>query len=144
MLLFQLLKQQIVLPCMMLANIPKGLSSQFFTRAMTFIMGIVTMARLTHNMPKKLTDAIIYTSPIYCADTMFIGQVPLHQFSEPAISGAEYMPVLKLMAGLEEKVSGLSMKPAGMPAEKEEMLNATISQVDSLELDLMATKKVHL
>ncbi|KAB1201959.1 Phosphatidylinositol/phosphatidylcholine transfer protein SFH12 [Morella rubra] len=69
------------------------------------------------------------------------GQVPLHQFSEPAISGAEYMPFLKLMAGLEEKVSGLSMKPAGMPAEKEEMLNATISQVDSLELDLMATKK---
>lgn len=122
-------------------KIPEGLSSQIFTGLMAIIMGIVTMVRLTRNMPKKLTDATIYSSPCYCVDTMFKGQAPSHHFPEPAISGAEYMSVLKRMAELEDKVSVLSMKPAAMPAEKEEMLNAAISRVDALEQELTATKK---
>ncbi|XP_059435989.1 phosphatidylinositol/phosphatidylcholine transfer protein SFH12 isoform X2 [Corylus avellana] len=122
-------------------KIPEGFSSQIFTGLMAIIMGIVTMVRLTRNMPKKVTDATIYSSPFYCVDTMFKGQAPSHQFPEPAISGVEYMSVLKRMAELEEKVSVLSMKPAGMPAEKEQILNAAISRVDALEQELMATKK---
>lgn len=123
-------------------KIPEGFGSQIFTGLMAIIMGIVTMVRLTRNMPKKVTDATIYSSPLYCVDTMFKGQAPSHQFPEPAISGVEYMSVLKRMAELEEKVSVLSLKPAGMPAEKEQILNAAISRVDALEQELMATKKV--
>ena len=123
-------------------KIPEGFSSQIFTGLMAIIMGIVTMVRLTRNMPKKLTDATIYSSPFYCVDTMFKGQAPSQQFPEPAISGVEYMSVMKRMAELEEKLSVLSMKPAGMPAEKEQLLNAAISRVDALEQELMATKKV--
>lgn len=100
------------------------------------------MIRLTRNMPKKLTDATIYASPIYCVDTMMKGQVHPHQLPGPTISAGEYMSVMKRMADLEDRVSVLSMKPAAMPAEKEEMLNTAISRVDALEQELMATKKV--
>ncbi|GMY12117.1 phosphatidylinositol/phosphatidylcholine transfer protein SFH12-like isoform X2 [Fagus crenata] len=119
----------------------EGFSSQFFAGLMAFVVGIVTMVRMTRNMPKKLTDATMYYSPMYCVDTMFKGQAPSHQFPEPAIPGSEFMYVLKRMAELEDKVSVLSVKPAAMPAEKEEMLNAAISRVDALEQELMATKK---
>jgi hypothetical protein len=122
----------------------EGFSSQFFAGLMAFVVGIVTMVRMTRNMPKKLTDATMYYSPMYCVDTMFKGQAPSHQFPEPAIPGSEFMYVLKRMAELEDKVSVLSVKPAAMPAEKEEMLNAAISRVDALEQELMATKKVHI
>lgn len=75
---------------------------------------------------------------------MFKGQAPSHQLPEPAISVSDFMSVLKRMAELEEKANVLSMKPAAMPAEKEEMLNAAICRVDALEQELEATRKVHI
>jgi len=72
---------------------------------------------------------------------MIKGQAHHHQLPGPAISQAEYLTVMKRMAELEEKVSVLSIKPATMPVEKVEMLNAAVSRVDALEQELMATKK---
>ncbi|KAL5557387.1 hypothetical protein UlMin_039623 [Ulmus minor] len=112
-----------------------GFSSQIFTGVMTVVMGIMTMVRLTRNMPKKLTDSTFYSSPIYCDDTMF----KTHE--APAISTVDYMSVMKRMAELEERVSVMSMKPAAIPPEKEAMLNAATSRIDALEQELMATKK---
>ena len=105
---------------------------------MAFILGIVTMVRLTRNMPKKLTEAALYSSSDYYDGEMIKG----HQLSSPAISSTDYMLVIKRMAKLEEKVNVLSNKPAVMPPEKEEMLNVALSRVDALEQELSSTKKV--
>ncbi|XP_027360950.1 phosphatidylinositol/phosphatidylcholine transfer protein SFH12-like [Abrus precatorius] len=53
----------------------------------------------------------------------------------------EFATVMKRMAELEEKMVNLKHQPPIMPADKEEMLNATISRADDLEKQLMATKK---
>ncbi|KAF8410562.1 hypothetical protein HHK36_003093 [Tetracentron sinense] len=120
---------------------PEGISTQIFSGVMAFVMGIVTVIRFTHSMPKKLADATLYSSPVYCVGTMIKGQVHPQQLPVPAISSTEYLSVMKRMDELEEKVSVLSMKPAAMPAEKVEILNAAVSRVDGLEQELTATKK---
>lgn len=118
-------------------EVPEGnISSQLFTGVMAFVMGIVTMIRVTKNMPKKLTDATIYSNPGYNVD-----EVDRHK-STPGIYGAEYIAVMKRMAELEDAVTILSAKPAAMLAEKEEMLNAAVSRVDALEQELMSTRRV--
>ncbi|KAJ7944237.1 Phosphatidylinositol/phosphatidylcholine transfer protein [Quillaja saponaria] len=124
-------------PC----KIHEGVSSQIFTGVMAVVMGVVTMVRMTRNMPKKLTDASFYSNTVCGDDTVYKGQVPSQKFPAPVVSASEYMSAMKRMAELEEKVSVLSMQPAAMPAEKEEMLNAAMSRVDMLEQELMATKK---
>ncbi|KAG5245570.1 phosphatidylinositol/phosphatidylcholine transfer protein [Salix suchowensis] len=103
---------------------PQAISSPLFTGVMALVTGIVTMIRVTRNVPRKMTDATIYSSPVYCDDTAV--RTPENQ--SPAISSADYMIFLKRMAKLEDKVS-------------EEMLNAALSRVDGLEQELMATKK---
>ncbi|XP_057981686.1 phosphatidylinositol/phosphatidylcholine transfer protein SFH12-like [Malania oleifera] len=115
---------------------PLGISNQIVTGLMAFVMGIVTMIRLTRNMPRKLTDATLYSSPYFCVDPM----MKPHKLPAPAISTSDYLSVMKRMADLEEKVIAMS-KPASISTEKEEMLNAAISRVDALEQELMATKK---
>nr|DAD21586.1 TPA_asm: hypothetical protein HUJ06_023049 [Nelumbo nucifera] len=117
---------------------PEGGSNQIFTGLMAFVMGIVTMIRLTRTMPKKLTDANLYSSPIYYVDPMIKDQ---SQLSGPSISETQYLSIMKRMDELEEKVTVLSMKPAEMSAEKEEMLNAAVRRIEALEQELMATKK---
>ncbi|GAV65275.1 CRAL_TRIO domain-containing protein/CRAL_TRIO_N domain-containing protein [Cephalotus follicularis] len=119
---------------------PGGASSQIFTGVLAIVMGIVTMIKVTRNMPKKLTDTI-YSRASYCDDTMFEGLASSEKFPPPAISSAQYFAAMKRLAELEERVSVLSMKPATMPAEKEEQLNNALSRVDALEQELMATKK---
>ncbi|XP_077253534.1 phosphatidylinositol/phosphatidylcholine transfer protein SFH12-like [Tasmannia lanceolata] len=121
---------------------PEGVSTSIFAGLMAFVMGIFTMLRVTQSMPKKLTEAALgCATPVYCVDTMLKGQAHHHQLPVPVISGSEYSSVMKHLGELEEKVSILSMKPAEMPREKEEMLNAAVSRVDALEAELMATKK---
>ena len=122
---------------------PEGFSNQIFTGVMTLVMGVVTMIKVTRNMPKKLTDASLLSSSLHYDDTAMIkDHVHPQKLAAPAISSADFMAVMKRMAALEEKVTVLTMKPAEMPAEKEEMLNAALSRVDNLEQELMATKKV--
>ncbi|PSS06048.1 Phosphatidylinositol/phosphatidylcholine transfer protein [Actinidia chinensis var. chinensis] len=121
---------------------PEGFSNQIFTGVMTLVMGVVTMIKVTRNMPKKLTDASLLSSSLHYDDTAMIkDHVHPQKLAAPAISSADFMAVMKRMAALEEKVTVLTMKPAEMPAEKEEMLNAALSRVDNLEQELMATKK---
>ncbi|GLT82724.1 hypothetical protein SLE2022_010810 [Rubroshorea leprosula] len=121
-------------------KIHDGLSNNLLTGVMTFVMGIVTMIRVTRNMPRKLTDANIYSSPLNCVDGDIKGNNPSPK-SQPGISKEDYMAVLKRMAELEEKLSVLNTKPAEMPPEKDELLSAAISRVETLEQELTATKK---
>ncbi|KAK4424127.1 Phosphatidylinositol/phosphatidylcholine transfer protein SFH10 [Sesamum alatum] len=114
-----------------------GLSNQLFTGVMTFVMGVVTMIRMTRNMPKKLTDATLYSSSMYGDDCK--GQS--HGYNMPTISSEDYFIMMKRVNELEEKVSVLVNKPATMPPEKEEMLNTALKRVDTLEQELLATKK---
>lgn len=108
-------------------------------------MGFVTMVRLARNMPRKLTNATLYSSSILGdVDLMMKPQAHPYQLPAPTISTAEYFSMVKRMAELEEKVIVLSNKPAVMPPEKEEMLNAALSRVDALEQQLSATKKVSI
>ncbi|KAA8536084.1 hypothetical protein F0562_028562 [Nyssa sinensis] len=111
----------------------QGISNQIFTGVMSLVLGIVTMVRLTRNMPRKFTDGVV--------DAIIKGQAHPNQLPAPAISSIEYSSMMKRMGELEEHVSVLSKKPATMPPEKEEMLNAALSRVDALEQELSATKK---
>ena len=120
-----------------------GFSNPLVSGMMTFVMGIVTMIRLTRNMPKKLTDATLYSTATYY-DDLAEDQVNTHKLAGPAISEAEYFGMMKRLGELEGKVIALSGKPATMPPEKEEMLNAALSRVDALEQELASTKKVLL
>lgn len=101
---------------------------------MTFVMGIVTMVRLTRNMPRKLTEATLYSTNDYYTDSPAKG-IP--------VAGTEYVSMMKRMADLEEKMNTLSKKPTTMPPEKEEQLNAALSRVETLEQELSVTKKVY-
>lgn len=119
-------------------KIHEKVNSQIFTGVMAFVMGIVTMVRMTRNMPKKLTDANFYSN--------FGGEYNKGQGNDqmtiPAISPQEFMTVMKRMAELEEKMTNMNNFTICMPPEKEEMLNAAITRADALEQELMATKKV--
>ncbi|XP_058088718.1 phosphatidylinositol/phosphatidylcholine transfer protein SFH3-like [Magnolia sinica] len=111
-----------------------------FGGVMAFVMGIVTMLRVTRSMPKK-DSAMDCAYPAYSVDKMIKGQTLHHQFPITTISTTDYASVMKRLGELEEKVTVLSMQPQ-MPIEKEEMLNAAVSRVDALEAELESTKKV--
>lgn len=117
---------------------PEGISNPIIGGIMALVMGIFTVVRLARNMPKKVTEASLYDSSFYYDTTMMKG----HQLPPPAITSTDYMSMMKRMAELEKKVIVLSNKPAVMPPEKEELLNAALSRVDALEQQLSSTKKV--
>lgn len=117
---------------------PEGISNQIVAGLMAFIMGIVTMVRLTRNMPKKMTDANLYATPMYCFDSMSKSQG--NMLAAPGISNAEFMTVMKRMAAMEEKLMAMAVKPDAI-SEKEEMLQVASNRVDALENELSATKK---
>ncbi|XP_059457048.1 phosphatidylinositol/phosphatidylcholine transfer protein SFH3-like isoform X2 [Corylus avellana] len=116
---------------------PGGISYQIVGGIMAFIMSIITMVRLTRNMPRRLTEATLYSGSVYYDGNMIKG----HQLPSPAIFSNQHMSMMKRMAELEDKVNILSNKPAVMPPDKEEMLNAALSRVDALEQELSSTKK---
>ncbi|XP_068322779.1 phosphatidylinositol/phosphatidylcholine transfer protein SFH3-like [Pyrus communis] len=118
-------------------KVPDGLTNQLLSGLMAFIMGIVAMIQFTRSMPRKLTDAARYGTPVYYNGVVVKGQ-PL---PAPAISSTDYMNMMKRMAELEEKLYALSSKPAVMPPDKEEMLNAALNRVNTLEQELSSTKK---
>lgn len=121
-------------------KIHEKVNSQIFTGVMAFVMGIVTMVRMTRNMPKKLTDANFYSNSAYSDE--YKAQITSDdQMTNPTISAQEFMTVMKRMAELEEKMGNMNQNTC-MPPEKEEMLNAAISRADALEQELLATKKV--
>ncbi|CAN6910848.1 unnamed protein product [Brassica oleracea] len=119
-----------------------GGRSPIFTGVMALVMGVVTMIRVTKNVPRKLTESTLYSSPMYCDDaSMNKSAMQSEKMMVPAISGEDFMAIMKRMAELEQKVTVLSAQPTTMPPEKEEMLNAAISRSNVLEQELAATKK---
>lgn len=110
---------------------------------MSFVVGIITMIRLTKNMPKRLTDATLYSTPDYCVDTIVKSHAQHPQKSPaPEVSSVDYMSIIKRVAEVEEKMSVLSIKSMAMLAEKEEMMNAAINRANALEQELAANRKV--
>lgn len=108
---------------------------------MAVVMGIVAVIRMTRNMPRKITEAALYGSASLYSDTMIKGH-HVQKLPPPSISGTEYMSMINRMAELEERMNILTKKPATMPQEKEELLNAAVNRVNTLEQELAATKKV--
>ncbi|KAK7352102.1 hypothetical protein VNO80_17519 [Phaseolus coccineus] len=106
-------------------------TNHFVGGIMAFIMGIVTMIRMTKNMPRKLNEAALYSSSGY-----YEGSV----MKAATFSCKDYMSFVKRMGELEEKVTVLN-KRSVMPPEKEEVLNNALTRVTTLEQDLVATKK---
>ncbi|RAL39712.1 hypothetical protein DM860_003245 [Cuscuta australis] len=115
--------------------------NQLFSSMMTFVMGVVTMVRMSRNMPSKLTDATFYSGSM--RDGMSKGGGNPHFYNEqPAsISVTEYLNMMKRMAELEEKVITLSKKPPTMPLDKEDQLANAVNRVDVLEQQLATTNK---
>ncbi|KAM3205943.1 hypothetical protein P3L10_029353 [Capsicum annuum] len=56
---------------------------------MTFIMGVVTMVRMTRNMPRKLTDSTLLCGLLKGVD-MVKPQAQEYRLSGPAISKNEH------------------------------------------------------
>nr|GFA08195.1 hypothetical protein [Tanacetum cinerariifolium] len=117
-----------------------GFGNHIFTGMMTFMMGVMTMVRMTKNMPKKLSETRHYPSPVYEEP---IRQRPDHpyQLQSPGISTAEYLSMMKRLGDLEEKVIILTNRPIEMPPEKEEILNNALKRIESLEIELSHTKR---
>ncbi|KAJ8572255.1 hypothetical protein K7X08_008766 [Anisodus acutangulus] len=114
----------------------EGFGNPVFSGVMTLVMGIVTLVRMTKNMPRKLTDATLLAGSLCSAD-----MVKEQAHHGHVISTKDYISMMKRMEELEDKVITLSHKPSSMPPEKEEMLNSAINRVDSLEQELLATKQ---
>ncbi|XP_044489287.1 phosphatidylinositol/phosphatidylcholine transfer protein SFH3-like isoform X3 [Mangifera indica] len=119
---------------------PEGASNHLFGGLMAVVMGIVAVIRMTRNMPRKITEAALYGSASLYSDTMIKGH-HVQKLPPPSISGTEYMSMINRMAELEERMNILTKKPATMPQEKEELLNAAVNRVNTLEQELAATKK---
>ncbi|GMJ12749.1 SEC14-LIKE 3, SEC14-like 3 [Hibiscus trionum] len=109
-------------------KVTKRMSNQVFGGIMAFVTGIMAMIRLSRNMPKKLIGANRYGGQVYYADPK-------------TITSADYFSMMERMADLEDKVGVLMGKPATMPPEKEELLNAALSRVCTLEDEISATRK---
>ncbi|XP_028787531.1 phosphatidylinositol/phosphatidylcholine transfer protein SFH3-like [Neltuma alba] len=114
------------------------LSGQIVGRFMTLIMGILTLIRVTKNMPRKLTEAALQSNSEHYDGAMTKGHRQLP--APPPVTGCDHMLLMKRMAELEEKVNALASKPP-MPPEKEEMLNAALARVSALENQVNEAKK---
>ncbi|XP_038721917.1 phosphatidylinositol/phosphatidylcholine transfer protein SFH3-like isoform X1 [Tripterygium wilfordii] len=123
------------------ARNPGGMSNNIVTGIMALVTGVITMVRLTRDMPRRLAEAALYSSQVYYDEKMLKAG---RQLPAPTVAGTEYITMMKRMADLEEKMITLSSKPVFMPPEKEEMLNSALARVDNLEQELEATKKVYL
>lgn len=109
---------------------PEGISNQLLNGVMTIVMGVVTMVRMTRNMPKRLTDATLYSPSMYS------------ESPRQDVRNEDYIMMMKRMNELEEKVNVLNRKPSAMPSDKEEMLDNALKRIDMLEQELSSTKKV--
>ncbi|KAI4381733.1 hypothetical protein MLD38_007780 [Melastoma candidum] len=120
-----------------------GISSHIFSGMMALAVGVITVVKMTRNMPSKLADATFYSNPSYYTDTVLERKTaPNSQFTLPPISTEEYLCMMKRMAELEEKARVLNSKPPAVPVEQLEMLEAALNKISSLEQELTATKKV--
>ncbi|XP_023770435.1 phosphatidylinositol/phosphatidylcholine transfer protein SFH12 [Lactuca sativa] len=121
---------------------PDGIGNHLFSGMMTLVMGVMTMVRMTNNMPKRLTNATLYSIGIHDDDDDMVKKQPgSYKLQPPVVSAAEFLSVMKRVGELEEKVIILNNQPNQMPPEKEEILNKALSRVEALEIELVATRK---
>ncbi|KAK1402698.1 phosphatidylinositol/phosphatidylcholine transfer protein SFH3-like [Heracleum sosnowskyi] len=106
---------------------PDKTGNQIFTGMMTFVMGIVTMVRMTRNMPQSHPS--------------IKGQNRLMLENQPSSVKFSDESLVKRVNEVEEKLAPLSHKPAKMAPETQNLLNAAISRIDKLEEELTDTKK---
>ncbi|XP_038996020.1 phosphatidylinositol/phosphatidylcholine transfer protein SFH3-like [Hibiscus syriacus] len=117
----------------------QGMGTNIFGGIVAIIMGIIALVRLSRSIiPRRITESLFYGGQVYYDDSMIKG--PAAQ-QAPPINDADVVAMMKRMAELEEKVTVLIEKPATLPPEKKEMLNAALSRVSTLEEELSATKK---
>lgn len=115
-----------------------GIGNQLLTGMMTLVMGVMTMVRMTNNMPKRLTNATLYSMGIHNDED---DDVAKKQPGVVSVSATEYYSMMKRVGELEEKVVVLNKKSNEMPPEKEEILNKALARVEALETQLDATRK---
>ena len=108
---------------------------------MAFVMGVMTILRMTRTIPRKITHAAVDYAMVYGAESVK-SQASFCRQPATVVAPMEYGNVFKRLAELEEKVSALSKKPAEMAPEKEQILNAAVRRIDDLETELESTKKV--
>ncbi|XP_024979459.1 phosphatidylinositol/phosphatidylcholine transfer protein SFH8-like isoform X2 [Cynara cardunculus var. scolymus] len=124
---------------------PEKLHSQIWMMLVTFFMTIFTLVNsMMSHVAKKLPDTP--SENAQNAQDFFFDASTKEEFRPPSptpsFKEAELLSsVLKRLGELEEKVDTLKAKPAKMPYEKEELLNAAVCRVDALEAELIATKK---
>ncbi|KAJ8763465.1 hypothetical protein K2173_002348 [Erythroxylum novogranatense] len=109
-----------------------GLRSPLVNGVVALIMGVVTMVRLARNVPRRVTEATIYSSQACYSE--------VQTQTAPTLSTSDYKMMMVRMSEMEEKLNHLCSRPA-MPPEKEEMLNAAVRRAETLEQELAATKK---
>ena len=100
---------------------------------MALLMGIVGVMRLTKNMPRRLTEANVYSregSAVY-------------QDGVTVMSKQEYIAMVKKITDLEEKCKSMEAQ-AAFYMEREKTLDAALRRIDQLELQLSETNKVKL
>ncbi|KAL4588828.1 hypothetical protein LXL04_001724 [Taraxacum kok-saghyz] len=110
------------------SSITSKVANRVIAGLMALFMGIMTMMRMTRNIPRKLTNATLYSAGFLDDD---------HEIIEKK----KKMELMKRLADLEEKVIAVHGKPAEMPPEKEEMLNSALRRLDVLETELAAANK---
>ncbi|KAK4758494.1 hypothetical protein SAY87_019795 [Trapa incisa] len=126
---------------------PEGASARLFLAIFAFFMTFLTLLRsFTPRVTKKLpqpSPEVNLSIPELTFDVKKREVQPLSP--TPASSQAGILAsLIKRLGELEEKVDTLQAKPAEMPYEKEELLNAAVYRVDALEAELIGTKKVVL
>ncbi|KAI7745317.1 hypothetical protein M8C21_006419 [Ambrosia artemisiifolia] len=125
------------------SNLDK-LGNHLLSGMISLVMGIMTMVRMTNNMPKRLTDATLYSNGIHHDDEDdIVKKLKSRPYNAQmtAVSSVEYLSMMKRMGELEEKVVVLESRPVEMPPEKEDILNKALSRIEALETELAATKK---
>nr|XP_017224761.1 PREDICTED: phosphatidylinositol/phosphatidylcholine transfer protein SFH3-like [Daucus carota subsp. sativus] len=116
---------------------PDKTSNQIFTGMMTFVMGIVTMVRMTRNMPQNYSGA--GSGSMKLQTRLMLEHQPTS--NRLASMSATDETIVKRVNELEEKVTAISSKPAKVAPETQNLLDAAMSRIDKLEQEVTETKK---
>lgn len=112
---------------------PMERKGYLYGSVMALLMGIVGVMRLTRNMPRRLTEANVYSRE----------GGAVYEDGVTVMSRQEYMGMVKKITDLEEKCKAMDAQ-AAFSLEREKILDAALRRVDQLELQLSETKKVKL
>ncbi|XP_058759033.1 phosphatidylinositol/phosphatidylcholine transfer protein SFH3-like [Vicia villosa] len=107
-------------------------TNHFAGGVMGIVLGLITLIRMTRNMPKKMTAIALYGNSVLYDGNMIK--------SAPVISIDDRIALMKRMADLEEEVNTLITRPS-MPPEMEKLLNTALNRVEALEEELATTQK---